>query len=440
MKSNNLIVSVSILLLVLFLSIGIATANENNTAEHMELGGDEDSIKSDVLKDSDDFDEGYTAKIIARNTTQKYNGDNEVVVKIVDSDNEIIDGADVFINDHYIPTYDEEGKYYFYFDFNPGNHKLKITLDDNHYTAKPVFINLKILKSKFTGKIKCKSYWGTNKGTLTMKATAYNDELFYNENGQFTFKVNGKSYKVKTKNGVATKTIRIKKPGTFTYTAKFTSDRYSSSPTGKGKLYVYSTSKKARTFKIGKYKIVLSQAQMKNWFDAINLDENAKNGVYQDGAKFVGGLIVYGNDGIGGTLKKYTGKTFKQKVGVGFKGSKHLIIKMPKKIKSYKKADKWADNYIKKVKKIRGKVGYTYIYKKKGRYFLDWYKPTFKKFKTVNAKVYIVLNYGICRYPAQNGAYNMFLTTNYQLNDCTFLGTYLENHYRESKSLMGLKK
>ena len=116
MKSNNLIVSVSILLLVLFLSIGIATANENNTAEHMELGGDEDSIKSDVLKDSDDFDEGYTAKIIARNTTQKYNGDNEVVVKIVDSDNEIIDGADVFINDHYIPTYDEEGKYYFYFD------------------------------------------------------------------------------------------------------------------------------------------------------------------------------------------------------------------------------------------------------------------------------------------------------------------------------------
>ena len=195
-----------------------------------------------------------------------------------------------------------------------------------------------------------------------------------------------------------------------------------------------------RTFQIGKYKVVLSQAQMENWIDARNLDKDAKYGVYPDGTEFVGGLTVYEYAGIGGTLKKYTGKTIKQKVGVGFKGYKHLIIKMPKKIKSYKKADKWADNYIKKVKKIRGKVGYTYIYKKKGRYFLDWYKPTFKKFKTVNAKVYIVLNYGICRYSAQNGAYNMFLTTNYQLNSRTFLGTYLENHYRESKSLMGLKK
>lgn len=257
MKSNNLIVSVSILLLVLFLSIGIVTANENNTAEHMELGGDEDSIRSDILKGSDDFDEGYTAKIIAQNTTQKYNGDNEVVVKIVDSDNEIINGADVFINDHYIPTYDDEGKYYFYFDLNPGNHKLKITLDDNQYTAKPVFINLKILKSKFMGKIKCKTYWGTNKGKVTMKASAYDDELMEYVNGYITFKVNGKSYKVKTKNGVATKTIRIKKAGTFTYTAQFTNDKYSSSVVGKAKLYVYSTSKKARTFKIKNYKVVV---------------------------------------------------------------------------------------------------------------------------------------------------------------------------------------
>lgn len=440
MKFNNLILLGSFLLLVLLLGIGVATANENNTIESVELDVGQDLSDSNESLNSNDSAEEYNAVIIAKNSTQKYNGDNEVAVKIVDNENKIINNAKVRINDCITPTYDDGGIYYFYFDLNPGNHSLKITLDDSHHKAKPVFINLKIVKSKFTGKIKCKSYWGTNKGKVTMKATAYNDELFYNENGQFTFKVNGKSYKVKTKNGVATKTIRIKKAGTFTYTAKFTSDKYSSSPTGKGKLYVYSTSKKARTFKIGKYKIVLSLAQMKNWFDAINLDENAKSGVYHDGAKFVGGLIVYGNDGIGGTLKKYTGKTFKQKVGVGFKGYKDLIIKMPKKIKSYKKADKWADNYIKKVKKIRGKVGYINIYKKKGIYFLAWYKPTFKKFKTVNAKVYIVLNYGICRYPAQNGAYNMFLTTNYQLNGHTFLGTYLENHYRESKSLMGLKK
>lgn len=257
MKFNNLIVSVSILFLVLFLSVGIVAANENNTSKHMEFANGNDSIESDILRDFDDLDEEYTAKIIARNTTQKYNGDNEVVVKIVDNDNEIINGAGVFINDRFAPTFDDEGKYHFYFDFKPGNHKLKITLEDSYYTAKPVVINLKILKSKFTGKIKCKSYWGTDKGKVTMKASAYDDELMEYVNGYITFKVNGKSYKVKTKKGVATKTIRIKKAGTFTYSAQFTNDKYSSSVTGKGKLYVYSTSKKSRTFKIKSYKVIV---------------------------------------------------------------------------------------------------------------------------------------------------------------------------------------
>ena len=195
-----------------------------------------------------------------------------------------------------------------------------------------------------------------------------------------------------------------------------------------------------RTFKIGKYKVVLTQDQMENWVDAKNIDSYAKYGYYPEGTEFVGGLISYGESGIGGTLIKYTGKTIKQKVGVGLKCHKDLTIKMPKTIKSYKKAEKWVDYYIKKVKKIRGKVGYVNIYKKKGNYYLAWYKPIFKKFKTVNAKVCIVLNYGICRYPAQNRAYNMFLTTNYQLKSNTFYGTYLENNYRESQSLMGLKR
>lgn len=273
MKFNNLIVSVSILFLLLFLSVGIAAANENNTSKHMEFANGNDSIESDILRDFDDLDEEYTAKIIARNTTQKYNGDNEVVVKIVDNDNEIINGAGVYINDRFAPTFDDEGKYHFYFDLKPGNHKLKITLEDSYYTAKPVVINLKILKTKFTGKIKCKSYWGTDKGKVTMKASAYDDGLMEYVNGYITFKVNGKSYKVKTKKGVATKTIRIKKAGTFTYSAQFTNDKYSSSVVGKGKLYVYSTSKKSRTFKIKNYKVVVPA---KKYIKLVNMKNTGK--------------------------------------------------------------------------------------------------------------------------------------------------------------------
>ena len=270
MKFNNLILLGSFLLLVLLLGIGVATANENNTIESVEIDVGKDLSDLNGSVNSNDSAEEYNAVIIAKNSTQKYNGDNEVAVKIVDNNNKIINNAKVCINDRITPTYDDEGIYYFYFDLNPGDHNLKITLDDSHHKAKPVFINLKIVKSKFTGKIKCKSYWGVSNSKFTMRATVYNDDLSYYENGYVTFKINGKSYMVKTKNGVATKTIRIKKAGTFTYTAKFTNDKYSSSVIGKGKFYVLNTAKKARIFKIKGYKTVIPINKFKKLVNAKN--------------------------------------------------------------------------------------------------------------------------------------------------------------------------
>lgn len=270
MKFNKLIVLSSLLFLVLCLSIGVATANENTTVESAELNIGEDSVESNDSMVSDDLEDEYNAEIIAKDTTQKYNGDNEVVVKLVDDEKDIIYGAKMLINGVKSPTYDYAGYYYFHFDLKSGIHKLKITIDDTQYNAKPVVINLKILKTKFTGRIFCKSYFGTDKTKITMKARAYNDDLGYYENGYFTFKVYGKTYKVKTKNGLATKTIRINRAGTFTYAAAFTSEKFSSSGIGKGKLYVYSTSKKARTFKVGKYSIVLSGARYLKLINAKN--------------------------------------------------------------------------------------------------------------------------------------------------------------------------
>lgn len=330
MKFNNLILLGSFLLLVLLLGIGAATANENNTIESVELDVGKDLSDSNESLNSNDSAEEYNAVIIAKNSTQKYNGDNEVAVKIVDNDNKIINNAKVRINDSITPTYDDEGIYYFYFDLNPGDHNLKITLDNSHHKAKPVFINLKIVKSKFTGKIKCKSYWGISNDKFTMRATVYNDDLAYYENGYVTFKVNGKSYKVKTKNGVATKTIRIKKPGTFTYTAKFTNDKYSSSVTGKGKFYVYSTSKKARTFKIGKYKTVLSKnryiklVKAKNTNKAVFFELNTNKFIKQTYRDY------YGNG-------RYTYKTVNARIifYIGYGGKNGLQGTFPNKYSMY---------------------------------------------------------------------------------------------------------
>ena len=382
MKFNNLILLGSFLLLVLLLGIGVATANENNTIESVELDVGQELSDSNESVNSNDSAEEYNAVIIAKNSTQKYNGDNEVAVKIVDKDNKIINNAKVRINDRITPTYDDEGIYYFYFDLNPGDHSLKITLDDSHHKAKSVFINLKIVKSKFTGKIKCKSYWGTNKGKVTMKATAYNDELFYNENGQFTFKVNGKSYKVKTKNGVATKTIRIKKAGTFTYTAKFTSDRYSSSPTGKGKLYVYSTSKKARTFKIKGYKIVVPIKKFNKLVNAKNTNK-----------------IVY--------FKIKTNKHVKQEVGNGKRVAKWKFMGkvLPETAHKYG----WKTTNFVKHWMDEGVYYYT----------CNAYKKVYEtkmNYRTVNAKVLMEISYGGKKGGQSSVAnrYLIFLTTPYQ--------------------------
>lgn len=331
MKFNNLIVSVSILFLILFLGVGIVAANENNSSVSPEIDVGDDLSDSEGSVNSNDSAEVYNAKIIAKNSTQKYNGDNEVVVKIVDNDNKIINGAKVRINNRFSPTYDDGGKYYFYFDLNPGVHKLNITLDDNHHKANPVVINLKILKSKFTGKINCKSYWGIINGKFTMKASVYNDDLSYYENGYVTFKINGKSYKVKTKNGVATKTIRIKKAGTFTYAAIFSNDNYYSSVTGKGKLYVYSTSKKARTFKIGKYKTVLSKNRYIKLVNAKNTGKRVFFELYTN--KFIKQRYrdYYGNSG------RYVYKTVNARIifYIAYGGKKGLQGAMPNKYSMY---------------------------------------------------------------------------------------------------------
>ena len=228
-------------LLLLLLSIGMASANENTTVESV-----------DANEDLGDFDDEINAKIIAHNVTQEYDPDNELKIKIVDNDNQPIEGADVYLDDYLSPYFDFDGKYYFYPDLDAGNHEVEFSLDDGLYKAEPVVINVKILKSTFYGDIDCKSYIGTTKTKLTMKATVTDSEG-YLEDGYVTFKVNGHSYKVKTKNGVAKKTIKIKKAGTYTYTAKFTSGNFKDSVTGKGKLYV----KKARkyyTFKAKKFK------------------------------------------------------------------------------------------------------------------------------------------------------------------------------------------
>ncbi|MBQ3407997.1 MAG: Ig-like domain repeat protein [Clostridia bacterium] len=240
MKYNRLVV-LGLVLIVLFLSIGVTTANENTTLEGVESNVEDTLMSYDEnLGEYGDYGENYNARIIANNVTVEYDDEYELSIYIVDNNNNPIEMAEPYFEDYLNSWYDSNGYYYFYpSNYDVGTHNVTFTLDDGLYKAEPVSINMKIVKSVFYGEITCKSYWGTTKSTLTMKATVYNPYGSFYEEGYVTFKVNGKSYKVKTKGGVATKTIKIKKSGTYTYTAKFINNNYKSSGvTGKAKLYV----------------------------------------------------------------------------------------------------------------------------------------------------------------------------------------------------------
>ncbi len=293
MKFKRLIV-LGALLLVLFVAIGVTTANENTTVESMGLDAEVNSADGSEIISSDvetTVDNGYEGvKIIDSTEYDTYGHDEDehvldyedqlITCKVMDS-SAFLDDAYVFMEDEKGNVYeawldDDEGYYWFECKLPVGKHEITVYLDDSgYYDAEPLTYNVNIEKSYFYGTVSCKSYYGTVSDTLTMKATV-KDSYDDREDGTVTFKVNGKSYTVKTKNGVATKTIRIKKAGTYTYTAVFKSGNYIDSGVGKGKLYVYSTSKKARTFKIKKNSIVLPVSKYKKLIKA----KNTKKTVY----------------------------------------------------------------------------------------------------------------------------------------------------------------
>lgn len=287
MKVKGIVVLSLLLLVVLLLSIGITTANENNTLDNNLLDANEQITVTEaeygIIGDNDkleSYGDEYNAKIIAKDMTFEYDEDYHVTIYIEDNKHNPIEMADPYFDGYLNSWYDSDGYYHFFpMYLDVGTHKVEFTLDDGAYKAEPVTVNMKIVKSVYYGKITCKSYYGTDRTTLTMKATVYNPEAGWYEDGCVTFRVNGKSYKVKTKNGVAIKKIKIKNAGTYTYTAKFTSNNYkSSATTGKAKLYVYSTSKKARAFGLKGYKMVVPVAKYKNLVNA----KNTKRAVFYE--------------------------------------------------------------------------------------------------------------------------------------------------------------
>ena len=283
-------IMISVIFIVGFLAISAVSADDNITSD----------------------DEGYNARIIAKDVSQEYdpiNG-NTVLFRIVDMDGEAIDDAKpkvtydgisakaVYDDDNYFSK--KQGTYYLDRDPEIGNHKVKITLDSLDYSAKPVLINVKI--TKMPTKLALKKYVTTNKEYAVMKATvkdSFDDTV---DEGKVIFKVNGKSYSVKVKDGVAVKKIKLTKAKTYNYKATFTAKNYVTK-TASSKLYIKKAKKyytlKIRNPKIKKtFKVKLSykkyvkilNAKNRNKFGYVDVDTKIKRPPEWGGGHYYVGL------------------------------------------------------------------------------------------------------------------------------------------------------
>ena len=101
-----------------------------------------------------------------------------------------------------------------------GKYTIKISSNDNNVTAKTITKTLTIVKT--TTKVTAKKVTAYKGYKITLKAVLSKTKSGEKINqGKVKFKINGKTYIVKVKKGVATKTIKLTRVKTYKYTAQF---------------------------------------------------------------------------------------------------------------------------------------------------------------------------------------------------------------------------
>ena len=227
----------------------------------------------DDYDDYDDYGDKEKIKIVVKNIDMYYSTTYGYIVSLVDENGDSVDEIDelkvVYSDgDEEIGEFDEDGDYLFNMD-KIANRKATFYLTDSYYEANPVTINVKISKSPV--KISTKAYYSNTKQYTVLKATVKDSDGESIDEGKVQFKINNQTYNVTVKNGVAIKKIKLTRAKTYTYTANYLENsHYRKSKISENKAYVYSSSKKARTFTIKGFKFTLTQDQYNKLINAKN--------------------------------------------------------------------------------------------------------------------------------------------------------------------------
>ena len=256
--------------------------SEGNYKYIVKFEGDKyfnESNKTVSLKVSEVVLPDQMVEIIAEDIDLYYSTTYGYIVSVVNQyGNPVVDAEELKVvyddGQEEIGEYDDDGIFLFNQD-TIGNRNATILLIDSYYRANPVTINVKISKSPV--KITAKAYYSNTKQYSILKAVLKDTDGEPIDEGKVKFNINGKSYYVNVKNGVATKKIKLTKAKTYTYSATYIENgHYKKSKTSSSKIYVYSSSKKGRTFNIKGYKFTLTQNQYNKLINAKNTGKTVR--------------------------------------------------------------------------------------------------------------------------------------------------------------------
>ena len=247
------------LVMIVFLSLSCVCAAGNETI------ADDSANQDAVLQNETPVGDVYDSDFIAQDFTVKYGSSDEYNVLLVDANGDEISGENVSLvwadgGESQMKKISDVPGYSTSITRNAGIYNATVVLKDSNHTAKPVAVNIKITKANV--KVTAKSYYMVQNQYAILKATVKDQNGALVNEGTVKFTINGKSYNIKVKKGVATKKVKLSKAKTYTYKATYTADNYNKK-TVKSKVYVYSSSKSARTFAVKGYKVVVPVSKYK---------------------------------------------------------------------------------------------------------------------------------------------------------------------------------
>lgn len=256
-----------------------------------------------------------------------------------------------------------------------GTYKMVVKMAEKGYTYKSASASVKVVKSKVKLKAYKDSYWQGYKNLLFVSVKDRKGKLI--STGKVKFRINGKTYTAKVKNGYAYKLVKLPKAGVYKYSAKYISKNY----------YTKKAKSKVTVKRTYKTKILVS--------DVVGYQDGHKTvHVYirtKSGKKVPGGYISVS---INGQTKYYD---------VNKKGHAKFILHYGNNYRGYS----YVTDY-------RGYRYYTYYYGKKAtfRFPIRYYSSTLK-YKNSKTSFKLTRKYR-CAYCGSkeshyHGGYNHFI-------------------------------